>query len=447
MIELIQSLILESQTAEPVAGTPRRIRIESLPGKVTALIGVRRCGKTTCMRQHMARLRAEGVPSANLFYLDFSDDRLHELSLEHLDLIPQAYFGRYPEKKGREKIYLFFDEIQFVAGWERFVERLRRTENCEIWLAGSSAKLLSREIATEMRGRSLAWEVFPFSFREFLDSRGIDAAGDAWPPDRQAEIRHAFDAYWKTGGFPEALGCSPALRVRLHQEYFHAVLHRDLIERYGDPRPTAVRDLARRLIDNAAAMHTVNRLTGYLKSLGHRVPKTAVAGYLERFEDAYALFSVRLFDASAARANVNPKKIYCIDHAFARSVGSGILVNSGHLLENLVFCALRRRATDVRYYRTERRREIDFVVRSPDGSWMLVQVCETLADPGTRAREVGALAEAMAELRLREGFLVTRQEQEEIDVGAGTVRVLPVWRFLLLADGEAGPPGQKAGRS
>ena len=447
MFELIQSLILESQAEEPAAGTPRRVGIECLPGKVTALIGVRRCGKTTCMRQRMAQLRAAGVPGENLLYLDFSDDRLHELSLERLDLIPQAYFSRYPEKKGREKIRLFFDEIQFVPGWERFVERLRRTENCEIWLAGSSAKLLSREIATEMRGRSLAWEIFPFSFREFLDSRGIDAAGDVWSSGRQAAIRHAFDAYWETGGFPEALDCPRALRVRLHQEYFHAILHRDLIERYGDPRPEAALALARRLIDNVASMHTVNRLAGHLKSLGHRAPKAVVAGHLERLEDAYALFSARLFDASLARVNVNPKKIYCIDHALARSVGSGILVNSGHLLENLVFGALRRRAPDVRYYRTASRREVDFVARPPGGPRLLVQVCETLADPATRAREVGALAEAMAELGLRESFLVTRHEQEEIDAGPGAIRVLPAWRFLLRADGESEAPAQASGRS
>ena len=157
--------------------------------------------------------------------------------------------------------------------------------------------------------RSYLCQPLPFSFREFLDSRGIDAAGDVWPSGRQAAIRHAFDAYWETGGFPEALDCPRALRVRLHQEYFHATLHRDLIERYGGPRPEAALALARRLIDNVASMHTVNRLAGHLKSSGHRVSKAAVAGYLERLEDAYALFSARLFDASLARVNVNPKKI------------------------------------------------------------------------------------------------------------------------------------------
>jgi predicted AAA+ superfamily ATPase len=142
------------------------------------------------------------------------------------------------------------------------------------------------------------------------------------------------------------------LRIKTHQDYLHTILFRGLVERHDVSHPRAVTDLAHRLVDNAASLYSVNSLTGYLKSLGHKVPKSAVSDYLEWFEDAYFLFTVRIFDASAARRDTNPKRIYCIDHAMVTSVSSGILVNSGHLLENLVFTGLRRAYPEIYYHKT-----------------------------------------------------------------------------------------------
>ena len=204
-----------------------------------------------------------------------------------------------------------------------------------------------------------------------------------------------------------------------------------MVERHDVAHPRAVSDLAHRLVDNTASLYSVNRLTAYLQSLGHRAPKSAVSDYVEWFEDAFFLFTVRVFDASLTRANANPKKIYCVDHALARSVGSGILVRAGHLLENLVFMALRRSTPEIRYFKGANGREVDFVARMSDGSRMLIQVCESLVEPRTRKREVTALNRAMTELGLRAGTIVTRDEEETIPVDAGRIDVVPAWRFLL----------------
>ena len=179
------------------------------------------------------------------------------------------------------------------------------------------------------------------------------------------------------------------------------------------------------------AFSSVNNLTAYLQSLGYKAPKSAVSDYLEWFEDAYFMFTVRIFDPSLARRNANPKKIYCIDHALVTSVSSGILFNSGHLLENLVFIALRRIYQNICYYKTKSDREVDFIISMRDHSRMLVQVCESLAEPQTRKREITALSEAMSELGLTTGTIVTRNENERVDVPSGTIQVTPVWRFLL----------------
>jgi predicted AAA+ superfamily ATPase len=430
MIETVRSLILDFQESRLETGVPRRLRIEQVQGKAAVCIGVRRSGKSTYLYQLIQRLLDNGVPRQNILYLNFFDDRLHNLRQDSLGLVAEAYFSLYPEKKNSETVYCFFDEIQAAPGWEPFVERLLRAERCEVYLTGSSAKLLSKEIATQMRGRALSWEIFPFSFREFLDYQGIDADG-ALSTKGRLLVQKAFEAYWEIGGFPEVAGLSRDLRIKTHQEYFHTILFRDLVERHDVSHPKAVTDLAHRLVDNTASCYSINSLTGYLQSLGHKAPKSAVSDYVEWFEDAYFLFSVRIFDPSLARSNTNPKKIYCIDHALVTSVSSGVLVNSGHLLENLVFTALRRQYSKIFYYRTRAGREIDFVLPMGGGSRKLVQVSESLAEPQTRKRETTALAEAMAELGVETGILVTRNEDERIDVAGGSIKVMPAWRFLL----------------
>ena len=430
MIDTLKSIILDFQEVELDTGVPRRLKIRAVSGKATVCIGVRRSGKSTYLFQVIKRLLDDGVSRENILYLNFFDDRLHDLRQVGLGVITNAYYSLYPEKKNTETVYCFFDEIQAVPGWEPFVDRLMRTEKCEVYITGSSARMLSKEIATQMRGRALSWELFPFSFREFLDYKQIDVTAHLSTKKRLL-VQKAFGEYWETGGFPEVVGLERHLRIKIHQEYFHAVLFRDLVERHDISHPKAVKDLAHRLIDNTASLYSINSLTGYLKSLGHKAPKYAVSEYLEWFEDACFLFTVRIFDASLARSKTNPKKIYCVDHAMVTSVASGILVNTGHLLENLVFNALRRVTPDIWYCKTKGGMEVDFLAQLQDRSRMLVQVCESMADPQTRKREIAALTGAMAEYGLKSGTVVTRNEEDQIKVDAGKIEVVPAWRFLL----------------
>lgn len=435
MIEMLKTFILDFQdellpNLPRITGVPRRARIVSLKGKATIWIGVRRCGKSTLLFQIMQQLLESGVPRQNILYLNFFDDRLHHLQDTGLSIIVDAYYSLYPEKKNAERVYCFFDEIQIVSHWEPFVDRLLRTETCSVYITGSSAQMLSREIATQMRGRSLSLELFPFSFPEYLDSQNISHT-EPLTTRQQHRIQHAFVTYWKTGGFPEVLGLDRWLRIRIHQEYFHAILFRDLVERHNIRHPRGVMDLARHLVDNIASLYSINRLTGHLQARGHKVPKSSVSDYLNWFEDAYFLYTVRLFHVSLNKANANPKKIYGVDHALMSSLGSGILVKDGHLLENLVFARLRRATTQISYFKSQRGREVDFVVQLQDGAWQLIQVSETLVAPRTRAREIASLRDAMSELSLSSGTIVTRNEEDWIDVPEGLIKVLPAWRFLL----------------
>ncbi len=430
MIEMLKEIILDFQDVDLSTGVPRRVAVSSTSGKATVCIGVRRSGKSTFMFQLMQKLLDTGVSRQNILYLNFFDDRLHNLKHEGLGVILEAYFSLYPEKKNTEKVYCFFDEIQVVPGWEAFVDRLLRMERCEVYITGSSAQMLSREISTQMRGRALSWEMFPFSFREFLDWKKVESEG-MLSGKKRLVILNAFEEYWQTGGFPEVAGLDQRLRLKIHQEYFNTMLFRDLVERHDIAHPRAIADLAHWLVDNTGSLYSVNNLTGYLKSLGHKVPKSSVSDYLRWFEDAYVLFTVRIFDASLPRANTNPKKIYCVDHALVRSISSGILANSGHILENLVFTSLRRTSPDIFYYKSKTGREVDFIVGRHGLPRMLVQVCESMAAEQTRKRETAALGEAMRELQLTESTIVTRNEEGRITVDTGYINVVPVWKFLL----------------
>lgn len=430
MIQTIQEILLDSQEREWFQGTARHLKVRVIRRKATVLIGVRRCGKSTLMHQIIKELQAGGVSRENILYLNFFDDRLSGLKTAGADMIMEAYYRLYPGKRGQEKIYCFFDEIQVIPGWEAFVDRILETENSEVYLTGSSAQMLSREIATQMRGRALSWELFPFSFGEYLDFAEISHRLP-FGTNSRFKIQKGFESYWETGGFPEVLGMDKFLRIKIHQEYLSSILFRDLIERYDISHPRAVSDLAHRLIGSAGSLYTLNGLTNYLKSIGHKVPKSSVADYLAWFEDAYFLFTVRMFDASYGKSNANPKKIYGVDHAFIRSIAPGIFVNSGHMLENLVYISLRKETGRIYYYRTRNGLEVDFLIIGNDGHKSLYQVTESLENGATREREVKALETAMKELDLNSATIITRNGEEVIPTDSGEIKVIEAWRFLL----------------
>ena len=430
MLQLLKEMILDAQACALFTGTHRQLEVATVDHKATILIGVRRCGKSTWLNQVIDRLISEGVSRDNILYMNFFDDRLSSLNSGGLDQVLEAYYLIYPEKKNQERVYCFFDEIQVVQGWEAFVDRILRNENCEIYLTGSSAKMLSKEIATQMRGRALSWELFPFSFREYLTHLSVNNQLPATSKDRLL-MQKSYEEFFEQGGFPEVIAVDRFLRIKIHQEYVNSIMFRDLIERYDISHPRAVVDLARRLMENVASLYTLNGLTNYLQSLGHKVPKNSVADYIAWYEDAYFLFTVRIFSASYGKSNANPKKIYCVDHALVRSVTSGILLNSGHMLENIVYVALRRQNIAIYYYKTVNNQEIDFLIQNQQRQFTLIQVCETLANPVTRQRETLSLQNAMRELGLSEATLVTRAESEQIKLEKGTIEIIPVWKFLL----------------
>jgi len=435
MIECLKRIICEYQNLEPPGGLlPRRVAIGSLPGKVSVVTGVKGSGKTTLLRQRIRQLVESGVPRENILYLNLADDRLYWLRQENPDLILDAYFEIHPQNRGSETVHCFFDEVQSLPDWQLFIDRLTRTEKCEVTVAGSLLPSPDEETSSPLTGRIVSWEIFPLSFREFLDGKGIESDGPHSTKQRLT-IQKAFEDYWQVGGFPGVNGLNQHQRSEAHQANWNTILA-SIIGHHNIAHPQAVIDLAHWLVDNTGSFYAVSHLTDYLKSLGHRVRKSSVVDWLVAFEDARLLFSVNIFSSSQTRISVNPRKVYCIDHALTVSVSSGILTNRDSLLENLVFTALRRVTPEIFYYRTKTGREVDLVALLPsvpgqERTILLVQVCASLADPRVKQCEVRSLSEAMVELAVAEGTIVTWRTDETIPVGFGTIQVVPVWRFLL----------------
>ncbi|OGS37379.1 MAG: hypothetical protein A2293_07850 [Elusimicrobia bacterium RIFOXYB2_FULL_49_7] len=429
MDSLLRALIRDFQQNLPNPGTPRRVEYEIVPKKAFVCIGVRRGGKSTLLYQIAHELIKKGTSPENLLYVNFMDDRLAGLRETGLQPVLEAYFSMYPEKKETETIHCFFDEIQEITGWELFISRMLRTENGQIYLTGSSSRMLSREIATEMRGRSLAWELFPFSFDEYLDYAGLPKK--AGTSRENLLIRKAFSAWWERGGFPETLAVNEKVRTKIHQEYIQTILLRDVVERNDSAHPRAVMDLTRRLLSANGSLYSGNRLYDYLISCGHKISKSFIGDVLQWVEDAFFLFTVKLYARSIARQNTNPKKIYCVDHALPDAIHAVKGEDGGHRLENLVFNQLQRQGYTIHYYKTRKEREIDFIVQKPGGVTQLIQVCLTLKNPETRERKVEALLEGFKEMKLARGVIVTMDEEEMIRQQNNRIDVIPAWRWLL----------------
>lgn len=418
-----------------LVATRRDAALPAIPGKVHAVIGMRRAGKTTYLRQLQSQWRASVEP-ARVVYLNFEDDRLAGLPLEQLGMLLEEYYRSYPEWRGRETVWWLLDEIQVVNGWERFVRRLMDTERIQVMVSGSSARMLSREVHTSLRGRGTETVIRPFSFREFLRHRGEEPEGKvkALTSAKRSRVERLFGEYLAVGGFPEAQGLAAGLRVDLLQGYVDTVLFRDVVERRGITQVAALRWLTRQCLKNPAGSFSVHRLHQDLKAQGLGVAKDVLHAMVGHLEDAFLLRCVPLATESERRRNSNPRKIYPVDTGMIGAFDRTGRSNVGHALETVVLHELDRRQAEAGYVRTGTGHEVDFLARFHSGREELIQVCADTGPAETRERELQALEEALLEHpRATPKLLVLNFEQLAVKVSPG-VTVQAAYQWLLDAD-------------
>ena len=399
MRELLQQLIADSLGAPPPPHTRREVHLPALPGKAMAVVGMRRSGKTTFLWQCMADRLAAGTPREALLYLNFEDERLVDLQAVDLQWIVEDYYRLVPHLRDRQRVTFFFDEIQVVQGWETFARRLIDTEQADLFLTGSSARLLSREVATSMRGRALEVLIHPFSFREALRHAGAEPTVPctAWSKAVRTGLDERLRNYLTVGGFPEAQGVPLRDRRDLLRSYVDVAILRDVIERHAVSNPLPLRWLQRHLLASPATLFSVQKFYDALRSQGIGVGKDTLHTFLGYLEDSFLIRVVSLHSASERQRMVHPRKVYPVDPGLIPIYDRVGRPNLGAALETAVLVELERRGCEVAYVRTREGFEVDFLAHFPEGDWLLLQVCADLTDAATREREVRALMSAMTD--------------------------------------------------
>lgn len=400
----------------------RELELPVDSGKIISVVGARRTGKTSLLYGLISKLRRK-LPADRLVYINFEDDRLFPATLQTMDLFLQSYYELFPHNKD-ESVYFFFDEVQEIENWERFVRRVYDTEKCHIFLTGSSSKLLIREISTALRGRSISYEVFPLSFKEYVSFKNLEI--NAFSSRSHALLINTFDEYLSGTAFPELVNMEQNLKQKALKEYVDLVIYKDIVEKYRVSNIHLMKYLIKFLFSNSANLISVNKIYNALKSSGLQVSRNSVYEYISYLEDSYTLFGLSLYTRNLREQQRNPRKYYALDTGLRQVMT--IAEDSGKLLESTVYLHLRRNYDNVFYFADDQ--EVDFIVQE-NKTCQLFNVCYDLTAINTRDREINALRSAMNTLNVKTSHLLTGYEEGEEKFDDLSIRIIPVWKWLL----------------
>ena len=436
--ESIVEIVRESQQ-RPLPDVIQRDLEVSTPrsGRAVTIIGPRRAGKTYFLYQRIGAIR-EGGTDAAVLYVNLEDDRLLNLRLEDMDLLLRT-FREVEPGSASVKNHLFLDEVQVVDGWERYVRRVMDTEDVQVYLTGSSSRLLAKEVATMMRGRAVTYTIYPFGFGEFLRARGV-VLGDHLSPGERSRVLAHLREFLTFGGFPEVvLEEAEDTKLRLLREYVDVMLMRDVVERHHLRNIAVLRTLLGRLLSSMGTELSINRLAGSLRSQGVKVSKNTLYEYFGHLEDAFAILPVRRFSYKLREIQQSLPKVYPVDTGLVTQSEGRFSEDLGRFMEGVVATELhRRRAADplleVYYWKDDHGKEVDFVVKGGKRVSQLVQVCYDMDAVDKRDREVRALLKAGDALGCRDLLIITWDREGVTQAGGRAIRTLPLWKWLLGRD-------------
>jgi predicted AAA+ superfamily ATPase len=410
MRELLVTLLNESFYAIEQARecVPRTVRFPQTDQMIKVAIGMRRSGKTYTLYQRINQLLDQGIKKEQILFVDFEDDRLLPMTAKEMGQLLDEFYSIYPENH-QKKCYFFLDEVQNIEDWHQVVRRYFKSKDVELTITGSSAKLLSKEINTSLRGRSLSVEVMPYSFSEFRIANNISTPEP--PFGRQAydvANKQLIDFFTK-GGFPAVQYMQAHDWRETLQSYVDTVILKDIIERHNVTNIILLKYLTKTLIINAAALFSVNKFYNDIKSQGHKASRETLYNYIDYLEDAFLIFNVRVYSESVRAQHTVPNKIYAIDNGLINAFSLKIKDLYHKFLENQVYLDLRRQGKDIFYYNTKDGYEVDFVTVAKNGEREIIQVTWDMTDPITAEREQRALNLAEKELGIK-GRIITSRE-------------------------------------
>ncbi len=423
--DVIKSLIREFHYRPLPDFIPRAGLIPTDLDKIITVIGPRRSGKTFRLYQ-IATEVLKTHHKKSIIFLNLEDERL-DLAVQDLDLIIQAYRELYPDQDLSQCTF-FFDEIQNVTGWEKFIRRVYDTLSRRIFLTGSNAKMLSIEIATSLRGRSISYEILPLSFREYLTFKNITY--DRYIPELQAQIYNALDEFIEYGGFPELVTIrDKEIKFKILQEYYQVMLFRDLIDHYAIKNIVALKYFLKRLMGSATKEVSVNRIFNDLKSADIKIGKNSLYAFFDYAESIFMVRTLTKFSFKLPIREFGERKVFVIDTGLLNALIYRFTADKGKAVEQIVYWELQRRSEQIFFIKNGF--ECDFVTMAADGSDPnAIQVCLDLRDGLTRKREIKGLVGACKKLDLGKGIIISFDENEEIIDQEIKIKVIPLPQFL-----------------
>lgn len=401
--------------------------------------GMRRSGKTFRLYQEIASLLEAGVPAERICYFNFDDDRVRPDDAGLVARVLETFFTLHPSARS-QGAFVFFDEVQDIEGWDVVARRLLDTEKIALYVTGSSSRLLSDDIATEFRGRSLAYELAPYSFREFLRAKGEEPSAGALEGSKETAslMRHELARYLACGGFPAVQGLSDFERIQTLQTYAQLVVARDVVERQGFSNAAYARTLARAAVTSSARDFSISRMDAKGRQGGYSPGRASIANLVDAFEDAHLVYQVYDFSYSAQKSRLGGLKLYAQDPGLYCAMMPASNDAQTFAFETAVYLELRRRRAsgrlgDIAMLKLKSGKEVDFVEGDAllESATQLVQVAYSASGAKTREREVSALREAMARFGTREATIVTFDEESSSEHPEGSIAVVPAWKWLL----------------
>lgn len=380
---------------------------------IVIISGIRRCGKSTLLYQFKEKIVKEN--SINFCYFNFDDERifLEDQILNEIYNIHIQLFG--------EIDYFFFDEIQNVPNWEKFVNRLYE-QGKKIFITGSNSKLLSSEIATALTGRNRVLPLYPFSFKEYLQFFQKSTSTQKLNTVEISNLTREFENYLNIGGFPIILKEND---LEITNTLFQDILYRDIVARHRITQILELKQIGLYLLSNIGKLYSYSTLQGIsgIKSL------SSVKNYLDLYEQSYLLFYLKKFDYSVKKQIVNSRKVYTIDNALMHRIGFGFSLNNGRALENAVFIELKRKNYDIFYY--SNKKECDFIIRNGITPVLAIQVVFELTEDNFQ-REIDGLKEAMSDLNIVKGQLICLYPNK-FNIENENIELIKAWKWFLLS--------------
>jgi len=402
-----------------------RIKVDLPIKRAVSIIGPRRAGKTFFMFQLIGELLKDDVEKSRVLYVNLESDLLIGCTVEDLRNMLNIFYEIYPENK-KQKVYLFLDEVQNVPMWERFVRSIIDSEEIQVFISGSSSKLLSMEIATSLRGRTLSYYIYPFSFKEFLRAKGFKI-GKYLSSSQKSILLNLLQKYIR-GSYPEAVLFEEE-KEKILKEIFDVTIYRDIIERFKVKNIRTLRLLVKGLV--SSTHFSIHKFYNYLKSLGIRVSKNTIYNYVEYFSDSLVLYTLRKYSRSYKKMEQVIPKIYLIDNGLLIING---VENTSRLLENLVFSEVVKKGftpnSDLFYFDSNNK-EVDFVIKRGGKVRQLIQACYDVEDFNTKDREMSALIKASEKLGCDDLIVITWDYEGTEKYADKEIKFLPLWKWLL----------------